>query len=72
MREALAQMIKDSRQDLTDYIRPRDGWERAVISALGEISWDEAVEGIQKYRAELASPPSQHETDGEPTGEQRE
>lgn len=43
--------ISQAREDLSAHVEPRDEFERAVIDALGEISWDEAVDAINKYRA---------------------
>lgn len=43
--------ITNARSDLSDHVQPRDDFERAVVNALGDISWDEAVEAIQKHRA---------------------
>lgn len=43
--------IYQARGELSDHVQPRDDFERAVVNALGDISWDEAVEAINKHRA---------------------
>lgn len=45
-----------ARMELDEHVQPRDDFERAVINALGEISWDEAVTAILKHRATLPTP----------------
>lgn len=52
-RVLLAEIVSIGRQQLTDHVQPRDETERAIVRALGEISWDEAVEAIQQYRQEI-------------------
>lgn len=41
-----------ARMELWEHVMPRDDTERAIVNALGEISWDEAVNAINKYRRE--------------------
>jgi len=48
--------VHQARTELTDHVQPRDDFETAVINALGDISWDEAVDAITKHRAELSEP----------------
>jgi hypothetical protein len=51
MRVLLGSAVLGARMELDQHVQPRDDFERAVINALGEISWDEAVEAINKHRA---------------------
>lgn len=51
MRAVLAASVLNARMELDEHVKPQDDFERAVINALGEISWDEAVEAIDKHRA---------------------
>lgn len=53
MRTALKTAVLQARIELEEHVRPRDEFERAVINALGEISWDEAIAAIEKHRATL-------------------
>lgn len=45
-------MVASAQGDMTEHVEPRDEFERAIINALGEISWDEAIAAILKHRAE--------------------
>jgi len=45
-----------ARVDLAEHIKPRDDFEIAVINALGEISWDEAMQAIQQHRRAQPQP----------------
>jgi hypothetical protein len=47
----IGRMVRGAQLILADEVRPRDDFENAVVCALGEISWDEAVAAIEKYRA---------------------
>lgn len=44
-------MVRSAQDDLTQHVQPRDDMERAIINALGEISWDEAVTAIMRHRS---------------------
>jgi hypothetical protein len=48
---AIIDMVRDARADLTREAQPRDRFEHAVIAALGEITWDEAVRAINDHRS---------------------
>ncbi len=56
MKEQLSEGVKRARVELYEHVEPRDDFERAVIEALGEISWDEAIEAINKHRATDPTP----------------
>lgn len=43
--------ISQARTELSEHVKPCDEFEYAVVAALGEISWDEAVAAISKHRA---------------------
>lgn len=43
--------IAQARRDLAEHVQPRDAFERAVVTALGDLSWDEAVAAIETHRA---------------------
>jgi len=51
MRETLCEMVRDTRDAMTAEVQPRDRFERAVIAALGEVSWDEAMAAIRGHRS---------------------
>lgn len=51
MRETLCQIAQNARTDLTNEVQPRDDFERQVVAALGEISWDEAITAIRGHRS---------------------
>lgn len=46
-------LIRQARDELIEHVKPRDETERAICCALGECSWDECVDAVKKYRAEL-------------------
>lgn len=46
----LSNAVLHARMELDDHVKPRDDFERAVINALGDISWDEAIAAITKHR----------------------
>lgn len=50
-RQQMARMVREAQLTLTDRINPRDDTERAIVNALGDISWDEAVEAINRHRS---------------------
>jgi hypothetical protein len=56
MRDVIATMVHSAQSEMAGYVKPRDDFERAVIGALGEISWDEAMTAILNHRAELPQP----------------
>lgn len=45
-------LVMQSRRELAEHVKPRDDTETAICNALGEISWDEAVDAIKKYRSD--------------------
>jgi hypothetical protein len=47
----ISEGVKRARVELYEHVEPRDDFEHAVIDALGEISWDEAIAAIEKHRA---------------------
>ena len=51
--DALRRAVRSAHDELTEHVRPRDETERAICAALGEISWDEAVTAIQRYRSDV-------------------
>lgn len=51
LRIALMSQIAVARDELARHVQPRDDTERAIVNALGEISWDEAIEAIKRHRA---------------------
>lgn len=53
MKEQLSEGVRRARVELYEHVEPRDDFERAVVDALGEISWDEAIAAIEKHRVEL-------------------
>lgn len=38
--------VAQARAELADHVQPRGEFETAIVTALGEISWDEAVDAI--------------------------
>lgn len=52
-REELVATLRNRRLDLANDMQPRDVFEWAIVKALGEISWDEAVAAIYAHRAEM-------------------
>lgn len=59
IRENMPQFVADARNALSAHIQPRDETEQAIVNALGEISWDEAVEAIRKRRAGVQDSPKE-------------
>lgn len=51
MMNQLSDMVQSAQTDLTGHVEPRNDFERAVINALGEISWNEAIAAIERHRA---------------------
>lgn len=49
--EALRAAARSARDELMEHVKPCDDFERAVVNALGDISWNEAVEAINKHRS---------------------
>lgn len=54
MQVLLGHSVLTARTELAEQVKPRDDFEYAVVNALGEISWDEAVEAINKHRATVS------------------
>lgn len=52
MRVLLGRSVLIARTELAEHVKPRDDFEYAVVNALGEISWDEAIAAITKHRGE--------------------
>jgi len=48
--EAIAGDVRRARAELLDRISPRNEFEFMVCDALGEISWNEAIEAINRHR----------------------
>jgi hypothetical protein len=58
MKELIIGAVRSAQQELAEHVKPCDEFEYAVVAALGEISWDEAVEAISKHRtADTRTPP---------------
>lgn len=55
MLEALRQSIRSAHGELVEHVKPRDDTERAICNTLGECSWNECVDAIQRYRAESSA-----------------
>jgi hypothetical protein len=56
MKELILGAVRSAQQELAEHVKPCDAFEYAVVAALGEISWDEAVAAITKYRATPPQP----------------
>lgn len=54
MKPIILGMVRAAQLDLQEHVKPRDDFEVAVVAALGEISWDEAIAAIAKHRAAQA------------------
>lgn len=50
-RVGIAKIVASARENFADTFQPRDDFERAIMNALGEISWNEAAQAIEKHRA---------------------
>ena len=50
-REEIVSTLRNGRLDFANHVQPRDVFEWAIVNALGEISWDEAVTAIGDHRA---------------------
>ena len=59
MLEYLRTAIRSAHGDLIEHVKPRDETERAICGTLGECSWDECVNAIQRYRAEQGPTPAE-------------